>query len=58
MIPITRLGPIFSPKNKKAPSVINTGLILNIADASANPSLEKAKKNKVVAIISATDLKN
>ena len=48
MIPITRLGPIFSPKNKKAPSVINTGLILNIADASANPSLEKAKKNKVL----------
>ena len=57
-IPITRLGPICSRKSKKAPSVINTGLMLNIADASASPSLEKAKKKSVVAIISATDLKN
>ena len=57
-MPIMRLGPIFSFKNKKAPKVINTGLILNRAVASARPSLKKEKKNNVVAIINATDLKN
>ena len=58
MIPIKRLGPIRSRKNRNAPSVINTGLMLNIAEASASPSLEKEKKKSVVAIMSATDLKN
>ena len=57
-IPITRFGPIFSPKNRKAPRVINTGLILNKAVASAKPNLDIAKKNSVVAIIKAIDLDN
>ena len=50
-MPIMRLGPIFSFKNKKAPKVISTGLILNKAVASAKPNREKAKKNNVVASI-------
>ena len=57
-MPMIRFGPIFSFRNKKAPKVINTGLILNKAVASANPNREKAKKNNVVASIKATDLKN
>ena len=56
--PMRRFGPIFSFKNKKAPNVIKTGLMLNKAVASAKPNLEKAKKNNVVASIKATDLKN
>ena len=57
-MPIIRFRPIFSFKNKKAPKVIKTGLMLNKAVASAKPNLENEKKNSVVAIISATDLKN
>ena len=53
-MPMIRLGPIFSFRNKKAPKVINTGLILNKAVASAKPNREKAKKNSVVASIKAT----
>ena len=45
----------FNQYSENAISGINR---LNIADASASPSLEKAKKKSVVAIISATDLKN
>ena len=57
-MPTIRLGPIFSFKNKKAPKVINTGLMLNKAVTWAKPNLDNEKKNSVVAIISATDLKN
>ena len=57
-MPMIRLGPIFSFRIKKAPNVINTGLMLNNAVASAKPNREKAKKNNVVASINATDLKN
>ena len=43
--PVKRFGPIFSFKNKKAPNVINTGLILNKAVASASPNFKNEKKN-------------
>ena len=58
LMPMIRLGPIFSFRNKKAPNVINTGLMLNKAVASAKPNREKAKKNNVVAFFIATDLNN
>ena len=57
MMPIKRLGPICSIKNKNAPSVINTGLILNIAEASASPSLEKAKKKSEAKLIDKEETK-
>ena len=58
MIPKIRLGPIFSPRKRKAPKVIKTGLMSIIAVASANPIFEMLKKNKQVAAIKTTERNN
>ena len=55
-IPIILLGPMPSPKNKKAQSVISTGFMSIIAVASARPISEIPIKKQLVAPISNTDL--
>ena len=43
MIPKMHLGPIFSPRKRKAPEVVKTGFMSVIAVASANPTFEMLK---------------
>ena len=58
MIPKMHLGPIFSPRKRKAPEVVKTGFMSMIAVASANPTFEMLKNNKQVAAIKTTERNN